>query len=162
MLAIGLDQEEISSILPFKVGMKKEEHISAWFEAMKVNSPFAGIGPADVHNRAPKEVSLVTSDARIVGNGVLAASDQANVVFCQLAPWQLDYSGEQHNIKQTFRRSSFLLSRLAGNLGVENPTALIGRFSQPVVDGKAEKRWLDGLYLDQPEEWDDPYRFFRW
>ena len=23
-------------------------------------------------------------------------------------------------------------------------------------------RWLDGLYLDQPEEWDDPYRFFRW
>ena len=23
-------------------------------------------------------------------------------------------------------------------------------------------RWLDGLYLDQPQEWDDPYRFFRW
>jgi hypothetical protein len=23
-------------------------------------------------------------------------------------------------------------------------------------------RWLDGLYLDTPEEWDDPYRFFRW
>jgi len=24
------------------------------------------------------------------------------------------------------------------------------------------KRWLTGLYLEQPEEWDDPYRFFRW
>jgi hypothetical protein len=23
-------------------------------------------------------------------------------------------------------------------------------------------RWLEGLYLDTPEEWDDPYRFFRW
>jgi len=23
-------------------------------------------------------------------------------------------------------------------------------------------RWSEGLYLDQPEEWDDPYRFFRW
>jgi hypothetical protein len=23
-------------------------------------------------------------------------------------------------------------------------------------------RWLTGLYLDRPEEWDDPYRFFRW
>ena len=23
-------------------------------------------------------------------------------------------------------------------------------------------RWLAGLYLDEPEEWDDPYRFFRW
>jgi serine/threonine protein kinase len=32
----------------------------------------------------------------------------------------------------------------------------------PVNDSKAEMRWLDGLYLDQPEEWDVPYRFFRW
>lgn len=23
-------------------------------------------------------------------------------------------------------------------------------------------RWLMGLYLDIPQEWDDPYRFFRW
>ena len=27
---------------------------------------------------------------------------------------------------------------------------------------QSEQRWLDGLYLDVPEEWDDPYRFFRW
>jgi hypothetical protein len=27
---------------------------------------------------------------------------------------------------------------------------------------RAERRWLDGLYLDVPEEWDDPCRFFRW
>jgi hypothetical protein len=26
----------------------------------------------------------------------------------------------------------------------------------------AEQRWLKGFYLDVPEEWDDPYRFFRW
>jgi hypothetical protein len=25
-----------------------------------------------------------------------------------------------------------------------------------------QKRWLAGFYVDQPEEWDDPYRFFRW
>ena len=25
-----------------------------------------------------------------------------------------------------------------------------------------EGRWLQGLYLDQPVRWDDPYRFFRW
>jgi len=23
-----------------------------------------------------------------------------------------------------------------------------------------ERRWLDGLYPDAPDEWDDPYRFF--
>jgi hypothetical protein len=31
-----------------------------------------------------------------------------------------------------------------------------------VDDAKGERRWLDGFYLDVPEEWDDPYRFFRW
>jgi len=32
---------------------------------------------------------------------------------------------------------------------------------EPITD-PTEGRWLDGLYLDVPEEWDDPYRFFRW
>jgi len=31
-----------------------------------------------------------------------------------------------------------------------------------VTDPKAVNRCLDGLYLDKPEETDDPYRFFRW
>jgi hypothetical protein len=104
----------------------------------------------------------VSAGAAIIGNGILARADNANVVFCQLVPWQFDFRKEQHNIKQTFRRSTYLLSRLIGNIGVESSTALLDRFNQPVDAGKAEKRWLDGLYLDQPEEWDDPYRFFRW
>jgi len=162
LLAIGLNQEDLNALLPFKVNMKKEEHIAAWFETMSTSSFFAGIGPSDVHNRAPKELSLVSSGATIIGNGVLAKADNSNVVFCQLVPWQCDYSNGQHNIKQTFRRSTFLLSRLTGNLGVESSTALLERFNQPVDESKTEKRWLDGLYLDEPEEWDDPYRFFRW
>ena len=39
-------------------------------------------------------------------------------------------------------------------------TPVLGRFGSPAKAG--ERRWLDGLYLDVPEEWDDPYRFFRW
>jgi hypothetical protein len=31
----------------------------------------------------------------------------------------------------------------------------------PIPD-PAQGRWLEGLYLDVPSEWDDPYRFFRW
>jgi len=30
------------------------------------------------------------------------------------------------------------------------------------IDPPSQGRWLAGLYLDEPEEWDDPYRFFRW
>lgn len=47
-------------------------------------------------------------------------------------------------------------------LGVESYTPLLARFSSPVTAGGTEKRWPDGLYLDQPVECDDPYRFFGW
>ena len=55
-----------------------------------------------------------------------------------------------------------LLTRLLANLGVAGSTPLIERFDKLVDGTKAESRWLNGFYLDQPEEWDDPYRFFRW
>jgi len=32
---------------------------------------------------------------------------------------------------------------------------------EPIGD-PTQGRWREGLYLDVPQEWDDPYRFFRW
>jgi hypothetical protein len=64
------------------------------------------------------------------------------------------------NLKRTFRRSSVLLARLLANLGVAGSTPVLTRVREPA--GAEEKRWVEGLYLDTPEEWDDPYRFFRW
>ena len=141
--------------------MKKAEHIATWFEPPGVSSPLAGIGPADVHNRDPREMPLVSGGATVIGDGVLAEADGGKVVFCQLAPWQFDYA-KQYNLKRTYRRTSFLVTRLLANLGAAGPTPILARFSTPVDAAKPEKRWLDGLYLDAPEEWDDPYRFFRW
>ena len=103
---------------------------------------------------------LVAAGATVVGNGVLARAEGANVVFSQLAPWQFDYSGEKMNVKRTFRRVACLSARLLANMGAARGTPLVARFADPA--GAGEKRWLDGLYLDVPEEWDDPYRFFRW
>ena len=336
LLALGLDGPEANAFLPFKVSMKRAEHIAAFFEPAGKDSLLAGVGPADVHNRAPREIPLVTAGAAAVGNGVLAnaqGAHGANVVFCQFPPylvsraegaqpsfvvngddaahgkqsalltmgsvsgqggqfgqtikgkgirvgktytfaalvkplggpvsarleierparpwdravkgpdvrvpegpwtelhvtfkvdkpfdegwfaylscaqegarlradlfrlyegdylperppgqqaqaapagpqnlltnpsfeagtegWQFSYH-EQHNLRRTYRRTSFQLARLLGNMGVAAPTPLLARFSSPVTASKPEKRWLDALYLDQPEEWDDPYRFFRW
>ncbi len=161
LLAIGLDQPDVAALLP-NVTMKKAEHIAAYFVAADTTSPLAGIGPADVHNREPKDFPLISAGAAVVGDGVLAMAEGGNVVLCQLVPWQCDYSKEKHNVKQTFRRFTFLVTRLLGNIGVEGSTPVLARFSSPVDAAKAEKRWLDGLYLDQPEEWDNPYRFFRW
>lgn len=75
-------------------------------------------------------------------------------------PWRFSYH-EQFNLRKTYRRTSFLLTRLLANMGAASPTPILGRFASP-VKAAGEKRWLEGLYLDEPEEWDDPYRFFRW
>jgi hypothetical protein len=64
------------------------------------------------------------------------------------------------NLKRTYRRVSVLTARLLSNMGVTSETPVLARFREPAKPD--DRRWLDGLYLDQPEEWDDPYRFFRW
>ena len=161
LLAIGLDEANANAFLPFWIRMRKEEHIGAWFEPFGVDSPLAGIGPADVHNRDPRELHLVCCGASTVGNGVLALAERANAVFCALVPWQFEHTGPL-NLKRTFRRVSFLVARILANMGVADLGPLPARIHIPLAPGSPDQRWLDGLYLDRPEEWDDPYRFFRW
>ena len=159
MLAIGLDEQDASAFLPFAVRMRNAEHIACVFQPSGTGTLLAGIGPADVHDRDPRDRPLVAGGAEVVGDGVLARAAGLDVVFCQLAPWQ--FEGTTPNIRKTFRRVSFLVSRLLGDMGVTAATPLLARFQTP-ANTPTEQRWRDGLYLDQPEEWDDPYRFFRW
>jgi hypothetical protein len=159
VLALGLTGKEAGTFLPFQPTTASGEHIAACFEPFGADSALAGVSPADVHNRDPRELPLVTAGARVAANGVLAAAGDANVVLCQLAPWQIDYEG-MHSFKRTYQRVAFLTARLLANMGAAGRTRLLEHLSQPV--GADERRWLDGLYLDVPEEWDDPYRFFRW
>ena len=91
---------------------------------------------------------------------MLVVVSEGSAVFCQLVPWQFEYE-QNFGLKRTFRRTSFLVSRLLANLGITGETPLLSRFSTPVaIDSPG--RWLQGFYLDTPEEWDHPYRFFRW
>ncbi len=161
LLAIGLDEQEANAFLPFEVRMKDAEHIAADFDPFDAPSLLAGIGPADVHNRDPRRLPLITTGANVIGDGVLARVQGVNVVFCQLVPWQFEDSGKP-NVKRTYRRTAFLVSRLLANMGVDADTPVLARFQTPVAAARPERRWLDGLYLDRPEEWDDPYRHFRW
>ncbi|MHC4538443.1 MAG: glycoside hydrolase family 2 protein [Planctomycetota bacterium] len=161
LLAVGLDEQQAGALLPLRVRMKEAEHISAYFGPFGFNSLFVGVGPADVHSREPRMLPLISTGVSIIGDGVLARAKSFNIVFCQLAPWQFS-SKEPQNVKRTFRRTSYLLARLLANMGVAGSTPILERFSSPIDKSKDEKRWLKGLYLDVPAEWDDPYRFFRW
>ena len=69
--------------------------------------------------------------------------------------------GEQLNLRRTYRRSSFVMTHLLANLGVACPTPLLSRFASPATH-KTEDRWAGGLYVDQVEAWDDPYKSFNW
>ena len=62
-----------------------------------------------------------------------------------MVPWQFQYKVPYH-LKRTFRSASFLVNRLLSNMGACGSTPILSR----------------GLYVDQPEDWDDPYRYFGW
>jgi len=158
LLAIGLNSAEIRLLAP-DIQVTNQEHIAAYFEAPVAASSFAGIAPADIHNRDPRMLPLVIGGATVVGNGVLAHS--GNLTFSALAPWHFA-AKQPMNQKRTFRRVACLTARLLANQGVAATTPLLDRFHLPVEATKPEQRWLNGLYLDTPEEWDDPYRFFGW
>ena len=159
LLALGLDEQDAGAILSSKLTIRKGEHIATHFEPFGAKTILAGVAPADVHSREPRELPLVTG-ASAIGDGVLAVV-HGNAVFCQMVPWQIRYRTPQFN-KRTYRRVSCLVSRLLGNMGAGADTPLLARVSSPVAGKSADGRWLKGLYLDKPEEWDDPYRFFRW
>jgi hypothetical protein len=161
VLALGLGESEIRQVLRAEVSLNTREYISTQFEAFGLGSPFAGIGPADLHNRDPRLVPLFGGGAEVVGDGVLARLPERNAIFCQLAPWQFD-GGARMNLKRTHRCIARLVTRLLANLGAAGTTPLLERFQQPPAPADPAPRWAEGFYLDQPEEWDDPYRFFRW
>jgi len=63
---------------------------------------------------------------------VLATAEGGRVVFCQLAPWQFDYSREKMNIKRTFRKLSYCTTRLLANMGASGRTPLLDHVSRPL------------------------------
>jgi hypothetical protein len=165
VLAIDVDQKEAAQLGSLGIRLTKAEHIGALVPLAGLDSPFAGVGSADVLIRSPRQLPLASSGAVIVGDGVLALAPagaaRPKVVVCQLAPWQFG-DRRQYNLRRTYRRTSFLLTRVLANLGVAGSTPLLDRFHNPVRDASADNRWQEGLYVDDVQEWDDPYRFFRW
>ena len=158
VLALGLDEREANSFLPEKTGFERKEHIAACFEPSGTGSLLVGVAPADVHCPAPRTLPLVSGTAA-VGNGVLGKTKDANVVFCQLTPWSFADHGPQRNLKRTYRRTSFLLSRLLANMGVASATPLLERFSRPVGGSAGKSLARNGDFRTDangdgvPDEW---------
>ena len=166
LLALGIDGEEAGRFLPSPVRTEKQEHIATHFKPFGAGSLLAGVSPADVHNRDPRELPLVTGGLSVAGNGVLAHAENSNVVFCQLVPYRVGtrqgakpLQAEMHGVRRTYRRASFLLSRLLANMGIRGETPLLDRFSQPVSGAVRESVVKNGYFRvkkggrEMPEPW---------
>ena len=146
---------------PMKVSTVKREHIAACFEPFGAGSPLAGVSPAEVHNRDPRESSpgLGGRDGGRRWRAGHGGQRQCRLLpACSLAVRLLRREDECQTDLPA--RLPACVARLLGNMQAAGETRLLEHISTPVAEN--EKRWLDGLYLDTPEEWDDPYRFFRW
>jgi hypothetical protein len=170
VLALGLDEQEANAFLLCPVKTQRAEHIASYFAPPSAESPLVGIGPADIHNAAPREFPLLRAGATVVGAGMLGVSDDSQVVFCQLPPdrvqkesgsepWLFTNRKEQRNLKRTYRRTCYLITRLLGNLGVSGSTPLLTRFSTPVATDEGTSVLKNGSFCADadsdgvPDEW---------
>ena len=173
VLALGLNEKEANAVLPVKVRMKEEEHISVWLHPFGADSLLAGVSSAEVHNAAPRKMPLLTGDGAIE-DGVLGQLPETHVVFSQMLPYTFltaeqaqqqpgDKPGsvtKHHNLKRTYRRASVLTARLLANMGVAAPTPILERFSTapggaggPTVVRNGDFS-LDADNDGVPDEWD--------
>jgi hypothetical protein len=87
LLALEMDDDALNGFLSTTIRTTEREYISGSFQPPAADSLFAGLGPADVHNRDPRALPLVTQGAATLAGGVLARLTGTSAVLCQLAPY---------------------------------------------------------------------------
>ncbi len=162
LLAIGLDEQDANAFLPFPVRMKKAEHISADFEPFDAGSlarrGWAGGRPQPrPPGIAPRHGRCHRHRRRRAGPG---GGLQRRLLSTRAVAVRLRRASRTSSGRIAAHRSS--CRACWPTWASSGDTPVLARFHTPVAAAAPERRWLNGLYLDQPEEWDDPYRFFRW
>ena len=133
VLAIGLDEQDANAFLPFQVRMKKAEHISAYFDPIRCAVAVRGRRAGGCPQPRPRELPLITAGATVIGDGVLARAEGLQRRLLPARALAVRGRCKQPNIKRTFRRASFLVSRLLANMGVDGATPILDRFHTPVA-----------------------------
>ena len=114
-------------------------------------------------NLAAYLISLKARSEGLDGARVtLALQDTSN--------WRSLFEYQRFAPRETWKEFTFLVRANAtvtsrtrfqiwhGNVG----TLWLSDIRMAPCDPPSQGRWTNGLYVDKPQEWDDPYRFFRW
>jgi len=146
VLCLGMNAEEIAKWSPVPMTVT---FTNAYFTRIeKLPSELDGLSNADwawhgqmsfyAFPSGSAEHQLGNQALRIIKHG------KGTIVFWQVPPWQIDEVKKPY-LRTTKRRANAMASRLLANLGATFEPSL----------GKP-------LYLDTPENVDDPYRYYRW
>jgi hypothetical protein len=108
-------------------------------------------------------ISLKAKSEGLEGTRVtLALQDTRN--------WQSLFDYQRFAPPQTWKNFTFLV-QAKGTLASttrfqiwhgKTGTLWLSDIQMAPCDPPSQGRWTSGLYTDKPQEWDDPYRFFRW
>ena len=143
VLALGFGQAELESMLPGKFHLQSGGYYSDQVENLRATPEFTGIGNAELHWRGKMQFDAFAPDS--AGGRSLGIVRHGKGVFvsCQLPPWKFDE--EEFYYRTTRRRSTFLVSRLAANLGARFESGLFALFDGVKGNLKFElpnDRWI--------------------
>ena len=140
-LCLGMNAKEIAKWSPIPL---EATFTDAYFTRIEKISPeLNGLSNADWawHGQMSFHALPMTADGnqaiRVIRHG------KGVIVFWQVPPWMIDEAMKPY-LRTTKRRANAMTARLLANLGATS------------------SGFPETLYLDTPENVDDPYRFFKW
>ena len=144
VLALGLDEKQISEALPGVVQVATQPGVSQMAERF-ADPLLMGLSNADLHWRTKLTLATLPG-ADQSGSPALRVVKlgRGRIVFCQAAPWMFDFDQKGY-LRTTTRRNTFLVARLLHNLNAAE---------EPPLSGPR--------YVQTPQAGDDPYRYYRW
>lgn len=143
VLALGLDRTELEAALPGKFHLQPGGHYSDYVEKLRETPEFAGIGNAELHWRGRMSFDAFAPDSAGGRSLGIVRHGKGLFVSCQLPPWKFDE--KEFYYRTTRRRATFLVSRLAANLGARFESGLFALFDGTRGNLKIElpnNRWI--------------------
>ena len=143
-LCLGLNAVEINANVSTDIKVKDSSEYSSMIEDLSTPE-FMGISNSELYWRTKMHLAAIQNNDKY-SNKALKKISSGNgiIILSQLAPWMIDYM-KSPNIRNTYRRNIFLVSRLLANLGAVYKTSKLREsFKQPLLQNqyKLPTKWV--------------------
>ncbi|HCE45092.1 MAG TPA: hypothetical protein DET40_16245 [Lentisphaeria bacterium] len=135
LLALGLDEKAVNELLPDTAKMGKFSGYSSLVKDLAAPE-FTGISNSELHWRGKLDFDGFADKGDTSCDMLKSIKiGKGTAVFCQLAPWNIDYVKKPYQ-RTSFRRNVFMVSRLLANLGASSESPLLANFARMPAKSK--------------------------